>query len=115
MGKLAGWACLAAALAATAGVAQERVFKPIDTQNLVVKPTAAAADLAAKSIQLAGNTAAAQVDESLYVKAVNFLFGSRQPAEGVPTQPGRSPIPVPSAYPQYDSVIKPVMPINRRR
>jgi hypothetical protein len=113
MRKLGGFACAAALMTAAAGLSQERVFKPVDTQALVVKPSAAAASLAAQSIQLAGNVAAARVDDSLYVRAVNFLFGSRQPAAGVPVQAGRSPIPVPGAYPQYDSPLKPVMPIGR--
>jgi hypothetical protein len=96
---------------ATAG---DIVFKPIDTNKLVVKPTKAAADLSAATLKLVGNTTANAVEQNGYVKTINNLFGFRK-QQTMPVQPGRSPLPVPSLFPssQYKSYNTPVMPTSQ--
>ena len=90
------------------------VFKPIDTNQLVVKPSKAAADLSAATIKLVGNTTAGAVESNGYVKTINYLFGARRTLS-TPVQPGRSPLPLPSMFPstQYKSFNTPVMPSSQ--
>jgi hypothetical protein len=108
---VAGALTLVVAGPATAG---DIVFKPIDTNKLVVKPSRAAADLTAKTIELVGNTAAGATESNGYVKTINNLFGFRR-AQTMPTQPGRSALPAPYLFPstQYKSSIQPVMPSSQ--
>lgn len=96
---------------ATAG---DITFKPIDTNQLVVKPSKAAADLSAATIKLVGNTAAGAVEQDGFVKTINNLFGFKR-STSMPVQPGRSALPAPHLFPstQYKSNIVPVMPSSQ--
>lgn len=84
--------------------------QPIDTKKLVVKPTKAVADLTSATINLAGNTAANQIEGSGYVKTLNNLFRKPTPTT---IQSGPSPLPVPRLFPStsYPNYNTPVMPI----
>lgn len=90
------------------------VFKPIDTNQLVVKPSRAAADLSAATIKLVGNTAAGALEKDGYVKTINNLFGTRRTVM-TPVQAGRSALPLPSSFSstQYKSYNTPVMPSSQ--
>ncbi|HJZ56238.1 MAG TPA: hypothetical protein VKE74_14825 [Gemmataceae bacterium] len=83
--------------------------KPIDTKTLVVKPTKAVADLTAATINMAGQTAASQLDKNGYVKTINNLFRKPTPTT---IQPGPSPLPLPTLFPstRYPNYNTPVMP-----
>jgi hypothetical protein len=108
-----------AALAVGQANAQNRdiVFKPIDTERLVVQPSRSVAGLTAKTIDIVGKTAAGSIENNGWVKTINNLF-SRKVI--VPTtQSGLSALPSPNLFPstQYKSFNTPVMPIlqDRRR
>ena len=106
------WGVAALALVAVGPVAAgDLEFKPIDTKKLVVQPSKAAAKLAAGTIDLVGQTAAAGVEKDGFVKTINNVFGFRREVK-MPTQPGRSGIPAPNMFSstQYKDAIKPVMP-----
>lgn len=83
--------------------------KAIDTKKLVVKPTKAIADLTSKTINLAGNAAAGQIESSGYIKTLNNLFRKPTPTT---IQNGPSALPVPRLFPstQYPNYNVPVMP-----
>src|SRR5262245_21537931 len=108
------WAGAVLALVAFVAIgpasAGDIIFKPIDTNTLVVKPSQTAASLAARTIDVVGKTTAGAVDNNGYVKTINNLF-SRKII--VPTtQFGRSPLPSPNLFPstQFKSFNSPVMP-----
>jgi hypothetical protein len=84
---------------------------PIDTKKLVVKPTKAIADLTSQTINLAGSTAAGQLQNNGYVKTFNNLFRKPTPTT---IQSGPSPLPVPRLYPStnYPNYNTPVMPTS---
>ena len=110
------WASAAVALFAVGSAgAQDFVFKPIDTNKLVVQPSRVAADVAARTIDLVGQTAGNSLDNNNWVKGLNFLFGKRV---SVPTtQMGRSALPAPHMFPstQYKNFNTPVMPTSQPR
>ncbi|MBX9623693.1 MAG: hypothetical protein K2X82_07750 [Gemmataceae bacterium] len=114
------WAAAVGAVLAGPAAAGDRVQKPIDTDKLVVKPSRAAADLSARAINLAGNTAAGQIESDGYIKTINNLF-KRRISSVMPTQPGPSRLPAPGLYPstRYANYNTPVMPtsqpVNRRK
>ena len=106
-----------AVLAAGQAYAQNRdiVFKPIDTNRLVVQPSQSVADLTSKTIGIVGNVAANSIENNGYVKTINNLF-SRKII--VPTtQVGRSALPAPNLFPstQFKSFNTPVMPTFQPR
>ena len=111
--KYALWAAAAALIATSPVRAGEIQFKPIDTNQLVVKPSKVAADLTSRTIQLVGNTTANQIKSDGYVKTINNLFGFRRTTP-IPTQPGPSALPAPSLFPstRYKSFNTPVMPTS---
>ncbi len=92
-------------------LAGDIVYKPIDTNKFVVKPTQAAADLAAATISLLGRTTADTIDRNGYVKTINNLFGRKVVVPH--TQLGPSPLPSPNLFPstQYKNYNNPVRPI----
>lgn len=100
-----------AVVAAKPATAGEITFKPIDTKKLVVQPSKTAAALTAATIDMAGKTAANQIEKDGYVKTINNLFGFRKTIPN-PVQSGPSPLPLPTAYPstRYSNAIHPVMP-----
>jgi hypothetical protein len=111
------WASAAVVLFAGGSVsAQDFVFKPIDTNKLVVQPTRAAAGVAAQTIDLVGQTAGNSLDNNNWVKLTNFLFGKRV---SIPTTQmgGRSALPSPHTFPstQYKNFNTPVMPTVQQR
>jgi hypothetical protein len=110
------WAGAAVALVAFgSATAQDIVFKPIDTDKLVVKPSQTAAGVAAKTIDLVGRTTAGSLESNGYVKTINNLFSKKII---VPTtQTGRSALPSPNLFPstQYKSFNTPVMPTSQPR
>ena len=106
-------AAVAAAVLAGAGTAhaQQRQFKVIDTNNLVVKPVDTTTGLFARTTQYVGRVVAGMIDNNEMIRSVNKLFG--QQPKAAPIQPGLSPLPDPKLYPSgyYNSPIKPAMPI----
>lgn len=92
----------------TSARAADLVFKPIDTEKLVIKPTQAAADLVSQTIKIVGTTTASVVEKDGFVKTINNLFRS-------PTPQTRQPngLPLPSMFPSthYKSYNTPMMPI----
>jgi hypothetical protein len=104
-------AVVIAAAAAGPTHAGDIVYKPIDTNKFVVKPTQAAADLAAATINLLGRTTADTIDRNGYVKTINNLFGKKVVVPH--TQLGPSPLPSPNLFPstQYKNYNNPVRPI----
>lgn len=108
---------VAAALAivvARPATAGDVTFKPIDTNKLMVKPSRAAADLSAATVNLVGNTAAGAVEQNGIVRTINNVFGFKK-TQVMPTQAGRSALPAPYLFPstQYKSNITPVMPSSQ--
>ena len=106
-----GAAC-AALLAAGPAVAADYEVKPIDTKKLVVEPSAAAAKLAAGTINVVGQTAAQAAENDGFIKTFNNLFKTRK-STNLPTQAGYSPIPDPRAFKSvyYNSPFQPQLPI----
>jgi hypothetical protein len=86
------------------------VFKPIDTQKLVVQPSKVAAGLAAKTINLVGQTTAGSIEQNGYVKTINNLFSKK--IFTPKTQAGPSALPTPNMFTstQYKSFNTPVSP-----
>jgi hypothetical protein len=103
----------AAALVATAGAAsaQGLVFKPIDTDALVVQPTDAATGIFSGTVRYVSRVVADAIDQDGFVKTLNNLLGIRSDPKPT-TQPGYSPLPLPGSYPstQYRNSFVPVMP-----
>lgn len=108
------------ALAVVIGVAgtaqaQQRQYKVIDTNNLVVKPVDTTTNIFAGTTQYVGRVVSGMIDNSELIKAVNNMFG-KQP-KAAPIQGGISPLPDPKLYPStyYKSPIQPVMPVYPKR
>ncbi len=104
----------AVAVLATAGAAsaQGLVYKPIDTNQLVVQPTDAATGILSGTARYVSRVVAGVLDSNAYVQAFNSLFGRSTPT-GATTQTGYSPLPAPGTYPstQYKNSFTPAMPI----
>lgn len=90
-------------------------FKPVDTKRLVVQPSRTAANLAANTINLVGNTAASAVESNGYVKTLNNLFGIKRSEPKL--QSGKSQLPSPNLYKstRYQNFNTPVMPSTQYR
>ena len=101
-------ACAAMVFAAGGVGAGEIVNKPIDTDALVVKPTAAAADLVSRTMKVIGATTASVVEKDGFVKTFNNIFRSPTPKTKQPNG-----LPLPNQFPstQYKSYNTPQMPI----
>ncbi|MBY0458883.1 MAG: hypothetical protein K2V38_16215 [Gemmataceae bacterium] len=87
-------------------------FRPVDTNKLVVKPSKAAANLAAGTINLAGQTAANSLENNGYIKTLNNLFGVKKTEPRF--QAGPSMLPSPNVFKstQYTNYNTPAMPIQ---
>jgi hypothetical protein len=110
------WAAAAVALVAVGPApAGDIVYKPIDTNKLVVQPSRTVANMAAQTINVVGNTAAGSLEGNGYIKTINNLFSRKIIVPH--TQLGPSPLPSPNMFPstQYKSYNTPLMPINRPR
>src|SRR5205823_1394629 len=86
-------AAAVALLAAVPVQAGDIEFRPIDTKKLVVVPSKAAANLAAGTINLAGQTAAGSIENNGYIKTINNLFSVKKTEPRL--QAGPSPLPSP--------------------
>ncbi|MCE9566313.1 MAG: hypothetical protein K8U57_30180 [Planctomycetes bacterium] len=110
------WATAALAIVAVnTATAGDIVYKPINTNKLVVQPSRAAANVASQAINLVGNTAAGSLESNGYIKTINNLFSRKIIVPH--TQAGPSALPSPNLFPstQYKSYNTPVMPIVRPR
>jgi hypothetical protein len=108
------WGILALTiLAAGPARAGDLVFKPIDTQKLVVQPSKMAAGLASQTINLVGQTAAGTIEKNGYVKTINNLFSKK--IWSPKTQSGPSALPAPTTFSstQYKSFNNPLMPATQ--
>lgn len=105
------WAAVALVAVGPAS-AGDIVYKPIDTNKLVVQPSRTVANVAAQTINVVGNTAAGSLEGNGYIKTINNLFSRKIIVPH--TQRGPSPLPSPNLFPstQYKSYNTPVMPIN---
>src|SRR5579859_2929508 len=72
------------------------VYKPIDTQKLVVQPSKVAANLAAQTINLVSQTAAKSIEQNGYIKTINNLFSKKIFTPN--TQAGPSALPTPNMF-----------------
>jgi hypothetical protein len=110
------WAGAAVALFAVGSAgAQEFIFKPIDTNKLVVQPSKTAAGIAARTIDAVGQTAGNSLDNNGWIKTLNNLFSRKV---SIPTtQPGRSALPAPHMFPSthFKNFNTPVMPTFQQR
>ena len=95
-------------------LAQDIVYKPIDVNRLLVRPTQASASLAEKTIQMLGLTAAQTIENNGYVKTINNLFGKKIVVPH--TQAGPSPLPAPTLFPstRYPNYNQPPLPTYQR-
>ena len=105
--------CCTAALAFMGGIpamAGDIEFKPIDTNKLVVQPSKYAANLAAGTINLVGQTAANSLNNNGYIKTINNLFSFKKTEPKF--QAGPSALPSPNLYKStmYKNYNTPVMP-----
>jgi hypothetical protein len=110
--------CAASAVALWAAVparAGDVEFRPIDTRKLVVQPSKFAANLAAGTINLAGQTTAGALEGNGYIKTINNLFGFKRTSPKI--QAGPSPLPAPNLYPstKYNNYNTPLMPVLQSR
>lgn len=106
------WGLAALALIAVRpATAGDIEFKPIDTKKLVVQPSKASANLAARTIDTIGQLAASKIENNGYVKTINNLFSKKIIVPH--TQAGPSPLPAPTMFQstQYKNYNTPVMPI----
>lgn len=89
------------------------VFKPIDTQKLVVQPSKVAAGLASKTINLVGQATASSIEQNGYVKTINNLFGKK--IISPKTQAGPSALPAPTMFSstQYKNFNSPLTPATQ--
>lgn len=108
------WGIAAVALiAARPAQAADIEFKPIDTQRLVVQPSKVAAGLAAKTINLVGQTTASTIEKNGYIQTINNLF--KKVIHIPQTQSGPSALPTPTMFSstQYKSFNTPLMPASQ--
>jgi hypothetical protein len=113
-GGLALALCLSLAQVTPQVLAQDIVYKPIDVNRLLVRPTQASASLAEKTIQLLGATTAQAIENNGYVKTINNLFGKKIVVPH--TQAGPSPLPAPTLFPstRYPNYNQPPLPTYQR-
>jgi len=93
------------------------VYKPIDANKLIVKPTDAASGLAAGASQSTfrtiTRTVAGAVENNGFVRTINNLLGRR--AQPQTMQAGYSPLPQTSTYQStgYQNSFQPQMPVTQ--
>lgn len=102
-----------ALLAGVPATAADIEFKPIDTKKLVIQPSKTAANLAAGTINLVGQTTAGAVESNGYIKTINNLFSFKK--KDPTTQAGPSALPSPNLYKstRYKNYNMPVMPTSQ--
>jgi hypothetical protein len=114
--KHALWGVAALVLAGIAPAqAGDIVFKPIDPDKFLVRPTKASASLAERTINMVGQTASEAIKNDGYVKTINNLFSKKIVVPH--TQTGPSALPAPTLFPStyYKNYNTPVMPTMQRR
>jgi hypothetical protein len=102
-----------ALLGGVPAVAADIEFKPIDTKKLVVQPSKVAANLAAGTINLVGQTAAGSIEKNGWVKTVNNLFSIKHLDPRVQSGPSALPTPNQFMSTKYRSYNTPVMPTTQ--
>jgi hypothetical protein len=108
------WGFVALAILAVGPArAGDVVFKPIDTQKLVVQPSKIAASMAAKTISVVGQTAAGSIEQNGWVKTINNVFGRK--IISPKTQAGPSALPTPNLFSstQYRNFNTPLTPTTQ--
>jgi hypothetical protein len=112
------WGIAAVAVLATANSALAQrpfVYRPIDTTQMVVQPTEAAATVAggatAGTLRTIGRVVADTIEDNGFVRTINNLLGKR--ADPPTVQAGYSPLPLPTAFQstKYPNTFKPMMPV----
>lgn len=83
-------------------------FRPVDTKKLVVQPSKTAANLAAGTINLVGQTTAGAIEGNGYIKTLNNLFSVKRTEPKYQT----NGLPSPNLYPstRYKNYNTPMMP-----
>jgi hypothetical protein len=113
------WLIAAAAVLAWAGTAaaqQPFVFKPIDTEKFVIRPTNTVANATgtttAGTIRTIGNAVANVIEDNGFVRTFNNLLGRR--ATPPTSQAGFSTLPNTSSFQstKYPNTFTPRMPIG---
>jgi hypothetical protein len=95
---------------------QPFVYKPIDTDKLVVQPTNTVANATTGTIggtlRTIGSTVANTIEDNGFVRTFNNLLGRR--ATPAPVQAGFSALPPVSSYQstRYNNSFKPRVPLN---
>ncbi|VTS02784.1 unnamed protein product [Gemmata massiliana] len=108
-------AALVVGAPATAGDIE---FRPVDTKKLVVQPSKTAANLAAGTINLVGQTTASSLENNGWIKTLNNIFSVKKTEPKF--QAGPSSLPSPNTfqstkYQSYNTPVMPIMqPVNRR-
>ena len=102
-------------VAGTSARAGSIEFRPVDTDKLVRQPSKVAANLAAGTINLVGQTAAGSIESNGYIKTFNNLFSFKRVIPSF--QSGPSQLPSPNMYrsTQYRNYNTPVMPTFQQR
>ena len=91
------------------------MYKPIDTSKFVVKPSAATANLAGRTISTVGQVAANTIEGNGYVKTINNLFSKKIIVPHTQIGPSKLPAPTQFKSTYYKNYNTPVMPINMPR
>jgi hypothetical protein len=116
------WGIAAAAVLVAAGSASAQqnpgpfVYRPIDTNQLVVQPADAAANVTAATtsgtLRTIGRSVANMIENNGIVRTVNNLLGQRATPTS-PVQAGYSPLPQPTSYlsTRYPNSFTPAMPV----
>jgi hypothetical protein len=107
------WALAAAAVVASAGAAsaqQPFVYKPIDTNALIVQPVDATTSGSRTTIRSLARSVAGAIEQNGFVRTVNNLLGTRATPPTV--QQGFSPLPLPNTYSssRYANSFTPMVP-----
>src|SRR5262245_7253170 len=91
------------------------VYKPIDPDKFLVRPTKASASLAERTINSVGQMTSEGIKSNGYVKTINNLFSKKIVVPH--TQLGPSALPAPTLFPStyYKNYNTPVMPTMQRR
>ena len=90
------------------------VYKPIDPDKFLVRPTKASANLAEKTINSVGQMTSETIKSNGYVKTINNLFSKKIIVPH--TQFGPSALPAPTKFSStyYKNYNTPVMPTVQR-
>ena len=101
---------VAIGFSATPAMAQQQTTPLINPTAAVVPAANTTASLVGGTIRSLGQAVAGTLEDNAIVRSLNKLFGRTYTT---PTQPGFSPLPLPSAYQstQYQNSFKPAAPV----